>query len=133
MSQGSRHLKLSRREREILEILFSAGEATTASIRYRLTDPPTGNAVRALLQIMEDKNVVIRKRKEGREWIFAPTENSNTAGRRALQNVIETFYKGSVASALAAHFAKNTRLSREDYDKLVELIEQSAPDEDEPQ
>jgi BlaI family penicillinase repressor len=118
---------LSRREREILDILFAEGEATTAQIRARMTEAPTGNAVRALVQIMEDKGVVVRKGKEGRELIFAPVEDPKRAGKRALSEVIETFYGGSAATALAAHFAKGSKLSPEEYERLKEWLDESQP------
>ncbi|MEM7013443.1 MAG: crosslink repair DNA glycosylase YcaQ family protein, partial [Verrucomicrobiota bacterium] len=97
---------LSRREREILDIVFALGEATSAQIRERLNNAPTGNAVRALIQILEDKGELVRLRKEGREFVFGPRENRGRAGLRAMKHVVETFYEGSVATALAAHLTK---------------------------
>ncbi len=122
---------LSRREREIMQVLFAQNEATAAEIREQLVNPPTGNAVRATLQILENKGHIVRARKVGREFVFQPKENARQAGQRALSQVLETFFNGSIATALAAHLAKNgENLSEEDFSRLQALIDEerrSAP------
>jgi len=117
---------LSRREREILDIVFALGEATSAQIRERLSNAPTANAVRALIQILENKGELVRLRKEGREFVFGPRESPKRAGVQALKHVIQTFYQGSIATALAAHLSKNAgELSEEDYEQLQQLIDEA--------
>ena len=114
---------LSRREREILHIVFSLGEATSAQIREQMESAPTGNAVRALIQNLETKGELVRIRKDGREYIYGPRENREKAGARALRQVIETFYQGSVATALASHFAgSKDSISPAEYSRLRQLI-----------
>ena len=117
---------LSRREREILDIVFALGEATSAQIRERLTNPPTGNAVRALIQILQDKGELVRLRKDGREFVFGPRESRSRAGVRAMKHVLETFYEGSVATALAAHLSKaDSGITEDEHARLKQLIDEA--------
>ncbi len=120
--------RLSRREREIVDILHAEGRATVARIRECMEAPPTGNAVRALLQILEDKGEVRRSPGSGREFLFSPVESRGKAGAGALQHVLETFFEGSIEKALATHLArKRTELSAEEFARLERLIEESKP------
>ena len=123
--------RLSRREREITDILHAEEKASIARIRECMESPPTANAVRALLQILEDKGEVKRTPGSGREFLFSPKESRKKAGGGALQHVLETFFEGSIEQALATHFAKNrSRLTVEDFAKLEKLIDQSKPNTD---
>ncbi|MEO0445774.1 MAG: BlaI/MecI/CopY family transcriptional regulator [Verrucomicrobiota bacterium] len=115
---------LSRREREILDLLFSLGEATSAQIRAHMDNPPSGNSVRTHLQILEDRGEIVRDRKEGREFIYKPKEARQKAGMRALSHVLETFFEGSVSTALAAHLAKGEFVDEDEYQRLRTLIEE---------
>ena len=92
---------LSRRERQIMDIIFARGEATAAEVGAELPDPPSYSAVRTLLRILEEKGH-LRHREEGPRYVFAPTEARETASRSALQRVLETFFAGSVSNAVAA-------------------------------
>ncbi|MEZ5325201.1 MAG: BlaI/MecI/CopY family transcriptional regulator [Verrucomicrobiales bacterium] len=115
--------QLSRRERQIMDVLYHMRTATTAQIREGLTDPPSGNAVRTLLQILEVKGHVKRKKLRGREYVFSPTVQRARAGMRALEHVLETFYEGSIEKALTAHLSKKKELlSAEDFERLQQLI-----------
>ncbi|MCB1096035.1 MAG: BlaI/MecI/CopY family transcriptional regulator [Verrucomicrobiae bacterium] len=115
--------QLSRRERQIMDVLYHMRTATTAQIREGLTDPPSGNAVRTLLQILEVKGHVKRKKLRGREYVFSPTVQRTRAGMRALEHVLETFYEGSIEKALTAHLSKKKELlSAEDFERLQQLI-----------
>ena len=118
-------LKLSRREREIMDILFSLKRATTEEIRARMKLAPSGNAVRALLVILEKKGYLSRQR-QGKEYQYKPIAKRSSAGFKALQHVIETFYEGSFENVLAAHLSRRKEfLSEEDYRRLKRLIEES--------
>ena len=114
---------LPRREREIMNILFSGKEATSARIRGLLTNAPTGNAVRATLQILEDKGLIVRAKKVGREFVYQPKENTARAGLRALRGVLETFFEGSLATALATQLTKGEEIDEEEYARLKKLVE----------
>ena len=118
--------KLSRRERQIMDVLFALKSATSGQIREQLPDPPSGNAVRTLLQILEEKGHVKRKPGKGREYIFSPTVKRSRAGIRALEHVLETFYEGSIEKALTAHLVrKKEALSAEDYERMRQLIDEA--------
>jgi predicted transcriptional regulator len=92
---------LSRRERQIMDIVFARGEATAAEVAAELPDPPSYSAVRTLLRILEEKGH-LRHREDGPRYVFAPTEARETASRSALQRVLETFFAGSLSNAVAA-------------------------------
>ncbi len=117
---------LSRRERQILDILHAENSATVTLVRGRLPDPPTDMAVRRLLHILEEKGHVKRLGKESREVIYAPAQSKARAGLNALRHVLDTFFGGAVDEALAAHLArKDAALTREQAARMQELIEQT--------
>jgi len=94
--------KLSRREREILDVLFALGDSASAEdIRARLTDPPTYSAVRAMLVKLEAKGV-IRHRAEGLRYVYSPTASRATAQKKAVSRLMQVFFGGSPAEAAAA-------------------------------
>jgi len=96
-----KHHQLSRRERQIMDVIFARGEATAADVTAALPDPPSYSAVRAMLRILEDKGA-LRHREDGPRYVFKPTESREKASRSALQRVVQTFFDGSLASAVAA-------------------------------
>ena len=121
--------QLSRRERQLMDILFSLESATTAQIREQMEDPPSANAVRTLLQILETKGH-LRKKRIGREYLFSPTKPRSRAGLEALQHVLSTFYEGSIENALTAHLTqKRSAPTEDDYHRLMKLIEQTRQSE----
>ena len=114
---------LSRRERQIVDALFALGEAPIPDIRAEIVDPPSANALRTLLQILEEKGHV-KRRKVGRNFVFSPTTSKNRAGKGALKHVLETFYEGSLEQAVAAHFSGSQKgLDETTYKRLRELID----------
>lgn len=119
---------LSRRERQIMDALFTLGEAPVTAIREAIPDPPTANAVRTLLQILEDKGH-IKRRKDGRHFLFSPKQSRKRAAQRAFDHVLDTFFEGSIETAVAAHFVgKKGKLDAETYERLRELIDEAAED-----
>ena len=94
--------ELSRRERQIMDAVFALGEATVNQVVEGIPAPPTAMAVRRMMHILEEKGY-LRRRKSGREVIYLPRQAKSKAGRRALQQVLETFFGGSLEEALAAH------------------------------
>jgi len=120
----------SRRERQIMDVLYARQEASVLQIREGLPDAPSATAVRTLLRILEEKGHV-RRRKEGREFIYAPTQPKRTAGFKALQHVLETFYEGSIEGALAAHLTRNRNgLQDDELRTLMRLIRDARKKED---
>ena len=115
---------LSRRERQIMDILYAKGEASVLAIQSALPEAPTPMAVRRMLQILEEKRAVVR-RKEGREFIYRPRQARKRAGSKALKHVLETFFEGSLEQALATHLSdRNSKISDEEIARLMDLIEQ---------
>ncbi len=123
MSTTPDPVRLSRRERQIMDVLFARGEATVNQMCEALPDPPTPMAVRRMMHILEEKGH-LKRRGQGREVVYAPREPKTKAGRQAFQRVLETFFGGSLEEALAAHLlARKDRVSKEERDRLVSLIE----------
>lgn len=114
--------KLSRREREIMDVLFALGDRASAEeIRERLTDPPSYSAVRAMLVKLEAKGH-IRHREEGLKYVYSPTTPRTTARRAALQQLVRVFFSGSPGEAASA-LLKNEDWSEEELDSLSAEIE----------
>ena len=112
---------LSRRERQIMDIVFARGEATVRQIQEQLDDPPTDMAVRRMVQILEEKGF-LKRRKEGRKVVYSPLESRKSAGASALQHVVNTFFGGAIDEALATHFARKEKVSPEQLSRLQEMI-----------
>jgi predicted transcriptional regulator len=124
MSRTSAHT-LSRRERQIMDIVYAQGEASAAAVHAALPDPPSYSAVRALLAILVKKGHLKHRSEEGR-YIYAPTRRRAQAGRSALRRVLDTFFEGSLEKALAALLqGADARLSQEELQRLGQLIEQA--------
>src|SRR5258706_8702206 len=96
--------QLSRRERQIMELVYARGEATASDVLQSLPDPPTRTAVRTFLRILETKGH-LRHTKRSREFVYHPVRRRERAGKSALMRVLETFFDGSLEKALAAHLS----------------------------
>jgi predicted transcriptional regulator len=119
----STHRDLSRRERQILDILFKTGRASAAEVQAALPDPPSYSAVRALLRILEEKGHV-RHEQDGPRYVYAPTLPRNNAQRSALRHILQTFFNGSAEQAISALLDdQSTRLSTAELDRLANLID----------
>ena len=117
--------RLSRRERQILDVLYALGEGSVADVGSQLVDAPGYSAVRALLRILEEKGHV-RHRQEGRKYMYSATRSRRQAGRSALRHAMRTFYDGSVSRAVAAMLdATNAKLSKAESDEIARLIRQA--------
>lgn len=115
----------SRRERQILDILFEANEATATQIRAAMNDAPSDATIRTILRILEQKNAVTHRR-DGKKYVYRPRKRKASAGKSALRRVLDVFYGGSLEDALAAHLADpKTRLDEDSIGKLRELIKQA--------
>ena len=119
---------LSRRERQILDILYQQGHATAADVQAALPEPPSYSAVRALLRILEDKGHV-RHEQDGPRYIFTPKLHRDKARRSAIRHMMETFFEGSPEQAVAALLdVSSSKLSQEELDRLALLIENARGD-----
>lgn len=117
--------QLSRRERQIMDFVYSRGKARVADLVEVLPDPPVRPAIFRMLKILETKGY-LKHRKEGREFVFLPTQPVQQAGRRALDRVLETFFGGSLEDALATHLAdRHTSVDDEQLKRLARLIRQA--------
>ena len=115
----------SRRERQIMDILYAHDGATTMEVWREIPNPPTDMAVRRLLHILEEKGH-LRRRKRGREFVYVPKRSKRQVGRAALQHVINTFFEGALDEALAAHLAKKqSDVTPEQLQRIHELIAQA--------
>ena len=119
------HLDLSRRERQIVDILYARGQATAAEVQAELPDPPSYSAVRAMLRILEEKGHV-RHEQDGPRYIYLPTLARDRAKHSALRHVVHTFFNGSAEQALSALLDESdTRLSDQELDRLAKLIDRA--------
>jgi BlaI family transcriptional regulator, penicillinase repressor len=119
------HLDLSRRERQIVDILYAHGRATAADVQAALPDPPSYSAVRAMLRILEDKGHV-RHEQDGPRYVYLPTVGRDNAKRSALRHMLQTFFDGSTEQAISALLDdSSTRLSDRELDRLARMIEQA--------
>ncbi len=116
---------LSRRERQIMEVLYREGRATASEVLERLPEAPGYSAVRALLRILENKGQV-RHAADGNRYVYEPRLARDRAGRPALAGVLETFFEGSAEKAVAALLdLSRHELTDADLDRLSNLIEQA--------
>ena len=120
---NAQHRDLSRRERQILDILYERGEATAADVQAALPEPPSYSAVRALLRILEEKGHV-RHKQDGPRYVYLPTVARDNAKRSALRHVLKTFFDGSAEQAISALLDENSStLSSAELDRLARLID----------
>ena len=114
-------MTLSRREREILEIIFAAGgEASAEEIREKLSDPPSYSAVRAMLAKLEAKGAVKHKEK-GLRYVYSPTMPRKTARKSALRKLVDVFFDGSKEQVVTA-LLDDEKWSEDELDALAEQI-----------
>jgi BlaI family penicillinase repressor len=116
---------LSRRERQIMDIVYRAGSATAAEVRDNLPDAPSYSAVRSLLRILEEKGHLTHKY-DGPRYVFTPTVSRPAAQKSALRQMVRTFFDGSTSQAVAALLDLSARdLSSDELDQLSALVEQA--------
>ena len=113
--------QLSRRERQIMDVVYRLGEATTNDVLKELTDPPSRTAVRTFLRILEEKGHLTH-RSVGREFCFQPKQSVGTAGRSAVKRVLQTFFGGSIEKAVAVYLSDPRADIPEDELKRLESL-----------
>jgi len=128
MASSPRSHQLSRRERQILDVLYKAGRATAAEVQAGLPDPPSYSAVRAMLRILEEKGHV-RHDLDGLRYVYMPTVARDRAKRSALKHVVNTFFDGSAAQVMAALVEMSpNELGDDDLARLRRLIDNAGKD-----
>jgi BlaI family penicillinase repressor len=116
---------LSRRERQIMDIVFESGSATAADVLDRLPDPPSYSAVRALLRTLVEKGHLTH-RQEGMKYVYLPTVAPAEAKQSALRHLLQTFFHNSPTQVVAALLdASAAGLTQEELDRMTALIEQA--------
>ena len=116
---------LTRREREIMDIVYRLGRASAQDVLENLADAPSYSAVRALLRLLEERGHV-RHIEEGAKYVFLPAVPRGEARRKALSHVVSTFFGGSVEQAMLTlvESARN-KLTSEELDRLGEIVERA--------
>ncbi|MET0396739.1 MAG: BlaI/MecI/CopY family transcriptional regulator [Longimicrobiaceae bacterium] len=113
---------LSRRERQIMDVVFRLGEATAADVHFRMPDPPTYTTVRGLLRVLVDKGH-LEVRKEAVPYVYRPTTPRDAAGTTVLSHVVRTFFGGSAVRAMAALLGSSEiRLTQAELDRLSRIV-----------
>ena len=115
------HQVLSKRETQIMDVLYRTGSATALQVLEGIPNPPSYSAIRALLAILERKGH-IRHREEGPKYVYSPTRSRQKAAEAALERLVQTFFDGSTEKAVAALIEHGSKLSNEEADRLSDLI-----------
>ena len=120
---------LSRRERQILDVLYRVGHATAAEVQEAMPNAPSYSAVRTLLRILEDKGHV-RHKQDGARYVYTPTVERDRAKKSALRHMLNTFFEGSATQAIAALLDEDAkRLSAADLERLKTMIDRARKQE----
>ena len=115
--------KLSRRERQIMDVLYRLGKATAAEVHAAIPDPPSYSAVRAMLRVLEEKQH-IRHEAQDLRYVFTPVVTREKARRSAVRHLLDTFFEGSPEQAVAT-LLDSRKLSQEELDRLAALVEKA--------
>ena len=118
----SKAINLSRRERQIMDIVYELAEATAQDVMERLPDPPSYSAVRAMLRKLEEKGHIMHK-EVGAKYVFYPVVDHEQASRNAISRLVKTFYDGSAAQAVNALLGMSFQdISREELEEIENMI-----------
>ena len=122
---SDKHIHLSRRERQIMDILYQQGKASAREVLSLLPSPPSYSAVRALLSKLEDKGIIQHEAEGPKYLYFAVTEHTEAA-ETALKRLLSTFFDNSAPKLMSALLgAKSTNLSKEEVNQLSQMIEKT--------
>ena len=121
-TNGASAPKLSRRERECLDILYKRGEATVAEVQEDMPDPPSYSAVRATLNVLVDKGAA-QHRQDGPRYVYLPAVPTGSARNAAVKHLVDTFFGGSAEEAAVALLAmSDAKVSRDAIEKITRGI-----------
>lgn len=116
---------LSRRERQIMEILFQRGKASASEVREAMEDAPSYSAVRAMLRVLEEKGH-LKHQAEGLKYVYVPVVTREKAKRSAVKHLLDTFFSDSPEQVVAALLdVSSKRLTPEELDRMAEMIEKA--------
>jgi predicted transcriptional regulator len=116
---------LGRRERQIMDVIYQLGEASVSDVLAQLPQPPSYSAVRTMIRLLEEKGF-LKHRREGTKYVYRPTQSREVASRSALVHLMNTFFGGSAADAMAAILDVSCdNLEDDDLERLEQLIEQA--------
>ena len=119
------HTVLTRRERQIMDILFRRGRATAAEVMAELPGDPSYSTVRTQLRVLEEKGHV-RHEESGLRYVYVPVVTRQAARKSALRHLVDTFFEGSAEQAVAALLGgEGSRLSDEEIDRITALVEKA--------
>jgi predicted transcriptional regulator len=125
MTKRELHADLSRRERQIMDVVFRRGLATAAEITGDLPDPPTSTAVRTMLRILEDKGYLTHEQ-EGVRYVYRATLDREKARESVITHVIKTFFNGSAEQAMATLIDRSgSDLTDDELARLASLIDKA--------
>jgi BlaI family transcriptional regulator, penicillinase repressor len=125
MSTPPTQVNFSRRERQIMDVVYRQGRATVGEVLERMPDPPSYSAVRALMRILEEKGH-LRHEQDGPRYVYLPTVPRESARVSALSHMVRTFFNGSTEAAVAALLESADRtLSDAELDRITDLVEQA--------
>lgn len=121
--------QLSRRERQIMEIIYQLGKASVAEVLAGMDDPPSYSAIRTIMNLMVDKGF-LKYKSQGKKYVYYPAVARDKASHSALNSVLQTFFSGSVAQAVVSLInLHKDNLTAEDLDRLGKLIEDAKTEE----
>src|SRR4051812_2039970 len=116
---------LSRRERQIMDILYKLGRATASQVLGELPDQPNYSTVRAQLRVLEEKGHV-RHDEDGVRYIYTPVQSRDVARKSALRHLVSTFFNGSAENAVAALLGDSgAKLSEEELERISRMVQQA--------
>src|SRR5690349_24393310 len=116
---------LSRRERQIIDILYQRGKSSAAEVREAMPNAPSYSAVRAMLRVLEEKGHV-RHQAEGLKYVYVPTVTRDKAKRSAVKHLLDTFFSDSPEQVVAALLdVSSTQLTSEELDRMAQMIERA--------
>ena len=121
----NQHLHLSRRERQIMDVVYQLGRATAADVLERIPNPPSYSAVRAMMRVLEEKGV-LKHEQDGPRYLYRPVVLREKARRSALKQMLRTFFDGSTEQAVAALLdLSRSKLSQEELRRLSQMIQKA--------
>ena len=118
---------LSRRERQIMDVIYRNGRVTAAEVLAELPEPPGYSAVRAMLRLLEEKGH-IRHEQDGPRYVYLPTVNREKARRTAMRHLVRTFFDGSTEDAVAALLQSDNGIGENELNRLSKLIDDAKKD-----
>ncbi len=120
--------KLSRRERQIMDVIYRLEQATVQEVLAEMDDPPSYSAVRAMLRILEEKGH-LKHTEDGNRYIYQPTQGKESARKSALKHLLDTFFDDSIEHAVAALLdVKKRELSEDELTRIKQLIDEARRD-----